>query len=287
MPASAWTVDPDDPRAPPEDVWDALSPAERRWIVDSLPSEFSCSEAQAPEGDAHFRAKTSTREVLDGFFARVGRKVYVACELPVYYPGESHFAPDVLAVVDVATHERKTWVVKDEGKGLDLVIEVLVSGNRRKDLEDNVERYARLGIAEYFIFDRGRIRLHGYRLPDPGSRVYQPILPQGGRYASRVLGLDLRLEETRLRFFSGTAPIPDANELIASLEKMVDDVQVRFTVAAEHAAAATEHAHAADEYARAAVEHARAADERAADAERRLAEALAEIARLTLERSRR
>ena len=272
MPAPVWTVDPTDPRAPPEKIWDALSPAERKQIVDSLPSEFPYSDAQPPEGDAHFKAKTATRDVLDGFFARVGRRVYLACELPVYYPGERYFAPDVFAVVDVPTHERKTWVVKDEGKGLDLAIEVLVSGKRRKDLEDNVERYARLGIAEYFIFDRGRLRLHGYRLADPGARSYQPILPQGGRFASRVLGLELRIEGTKLRFFHGAAAIPDANELISSLEKMVDDVELRVA--------------AAEEQARAAEEQARAADERAEDAERRLAEALAELERLKADRSR-
>ncbi|MFS8069314.1 MAG: Uma2 family endonuclease, partial [Byssovorax sp.] len=242
--APAWTVNPDDPRAPPEDVWEALSPAERKRIVDSLPSEFPYSEAQPPEGDAHFKAKTGTREVLDGYFARVGRRVYVACELPIYYPGERLFAPDVLAVVDVATHERKAWVVKDEGKGLDLAIEVLVSGNRRKDLEDNVERYARLGIAEYFVFDRARLRLHGYRLSQPNARAYQPILPQGGHYASRVLGLDLRIEGTKLRFFHGAAAIPDANELITTLEKMVDDVELRVTAAEERARAAEEQARA-------------------------------------------
>jgi Uma2 family endonuclease len=285
-PGSAWTVDPDDPRAPPEDVWDALSPAERKRIVDSLPSEFPYSEAQPPEGDAHFKAKTATREVLDGYFARVGRRVYLACELPIYYPGESHFAPDVLAVLDVATHEREKWVVKDEGKGLDLVVEVLVSGRRRKDLEENVARYARLGIAEYFVFDRARLRLHGYRLPQPTARVYQPIVPQGGFYASRVLGLDLRIEGTRLRFFHGAAAIPDANELIASLEKMIDEVEPRI-------AAAEEQARAAEEHTRVAEEHTRAADERAdeearlrVEAERRLADALAEIARLEAERSR-
>ena len=271
-PGSAWTVDPDDPRAPPEDVWDALSPTERKRVVDSLPSEFPCSEAQPPEGDAHFKAKTATREVLDGYFARVGRRVYLACELPIYYPGESHFAPDVLAVVDVATHEREKWVVKDEGKGLDLAVEVLVSGRGRKDLEDNVARCARLGIAEYFVFDRARLRLHGYRLPQPTARVYQPIVPQGGFYASRVLGLDLRIEGTRLRFFHGAAAIPDANELIASLEKMIDEVEPRIAAAEEQARVAEMRA---DDEARLR-----------AEAERRLADALAEIARLEAERSR-
>jgi len=292
-PASAWTVDPDDPRAPPEDVWEALSPAERKRIVDSLPSEVPCSQANPPEGDAHFKAKIGTREVLDGFFARVGRRVYVACELPIYYPGESLFAPDVLAVLDVVTHERKSWVVKDEGKGLDLAVEILVSGSRRKDLEENVVRYARLGITEYFVFDRARLRLHGYRLPEAGARTYQPVLPQGGRYASHVLGLDLRIEGTRLRFFSGTAAIPDASELIHSLEKMVDDVELRASLAEERARVAEELTHAAKKQTRVAKKQVRAAkkhaDEEArlrTDAEARLAEALAELARLKAERSR-
>lgn len=305
--APVWTVNPDDPRAPPDEIWDALSPAERKRIVDSLPSEFSWSEAQPPEGDAHFKAKTSAREVLDGFFARVGRKVYVACELPVYYPGERLFAPDVFAVLDVPTHERKSWVVKEEGKGLDLAIEILVSGRRAKDLEENVERYARLGIAEYFVFDRGRLRLNGYRLTGPGARTYQPILPQTGRYTSSVLGLDLRLEGARLRFFSGTAAIPDAGELIISLERMVDDVELRLTAAQEQARVAEDEARTAKEKARAArkqtraekdktrveKEKTRAAQARAedearlrAEAERSLAEAQAEIARLKAERSR-
>lgn len=279
MPASAWRVDPDDPRAPPEEIWNALSPAERKHVVDSLPSEFDFCEAQPPEGDPHFNAKMGAREVLGGFFARVGRPVYLACEMATYYPGEPLFAPDVFAVLDVALHERMSWVVQEEGKGLDLALEIVVAGHRRKDLEKNVERYARLGIAEYFVFDRGRLRLHGYRLPEPGARVYQPILPQGGRYASRVLGLDLCLDETRLRFFSGTAAVLDAGELITSLEKMVGDRELRLTAAEERA----------DEEARLRAEEGRLRVEEGrlrVEAERRLAEALAEIERLKADRSR-
>ena len=83
--------------------------------------------------------------------------MYLACELPVYYPGERMFAPDVIAVMDVEPHSRMRWVVSAEGKGLDFALEVHVAGERRKDLERNVERFARLGIREYFLFDRGRL----------------------------------------------------------------------------------------------------------------------------------
>jgi Uma2 family endonuclease len=271
-PTPLWTVDPDDPRAPPDDVWDAMTPEERKRVVDSLPSEFPVSEAQPPEGDFHWTAKVSAREVLDGYFARTGRRVYVGSELPVYYPGERMFAPDVLAVLDVDVHQRQTWVVRDEGKGLDLAMEIIVSGKRKKDLEHNVQRYARLGIREYFVFDRGRLRLTGYRLPDPGARAYQPILPQMGFYASHVLGLDLRIEGTRLRFHHASAPLPEANELITTLGRMVDDVEQRLQAAEERAA---EEARLREE-----------ADLARAEAERRLAEALAEIERLKAERGK-
>jgi Uma2 family endonuclease len=285
-PAACWTVDPEDPRAPPADVWEAMSPAERRRVVDSLPSELPVSEALPPEGDAHFNAKVGARDVLGGYFARTGRRVYVASELPVYYPGEKMFAPDVIAVLDVEVRERQKWTVLDEGKGLDFAFEVVVSGNRRKDLEENVQRYAQLGIAEYFVFDRAYLRLRGYRLPAPGARAYQPVLAQAGMYSSHVLGLDLRVEGTRLRFYHASAPIPDANELIQSLQRMVDDVEQRMTAAEERAAEEAQ-LRAEEAQLRAEAEQKLAETERRlADVERRLAEASAEVERLRAGRTR-
>ncbi|NUQ74811.1 MAG: Uma2 family endonuclease [Polyangiaceae bacterium] len=294
MAAPAWVIDPDDPRAPPMEVWEALSPVERRRIVNSLPSEFPVSEANPPEGDLHFNAKAGVKYVLGDHFARMGKRVYLACELPVYYPGERMFAPDVMAVVDVETHERQTWVVAEEGKGLDFALEVLVSGNRKKDLEENVERYASLGIPEYFVFDRIRLRLFGYRLPSPGARAYQPILPQGGRFTSRALGLDLRLEGTKLRFYQGLSAVPEANELIASLERMMDDVDARARAAEERAEEETrkreEETRKREEETRKREEETRKREEEARkregetrkreEAERERDEALAEVARL-------
>ncbi|WP_426755543.1 hypothetical protein [Myxococcus sp. Y35] len=44
MPFEPYHVDPDDPRAPPQEIWDALSPEERQRICDSLPSKFTIAE---------------------------------------------------------------------------------------------------------------------------------------------------------------------------------------------------------------------------------------------------
>ena len=209
------------PMAPSQERWDSLTAAEQAEVYAALPGEMTEAEMAPPEGDRHFRPKVATLDALGGYFRRLKRKVYVAAELATYYPNESRFAPDILAVMDVEDHERDKWVVAAEGRGLDWVLEVHVSGDRTKDAEHNVERYAALGIPEYFFFDRSRNALKAYRLASPEARTYTPILPQGGRYASQVLGLDLQLEDDRLRFFAGTAMILSSAELIARLEDLV------------------------------------------------------------------
>jgi Uma2 family endonuclease len=212
--------------APSQEEWDRLSVEERAAVVAALPGEVTDAEMAPPEGDRHFKAKTRALDALRGFFARQRRRIYLAAELPTYYPAEPRFAPDLLAVLDVEDHDRDSWIVSKETKGLDWVLEVHVGGDRKKDAEENVIRYARLGITEYFLYDRARNRLHAYRLA-PGNHAYSAILPQHGLYSSRVLGLDVQVEKDRLRFYAGTALLLESEELIARLEQMLDDVERR------------------------------------------------------------
>jgi len=240
MDVASYVLDPDDPRAPSEAQWAAMDEAEQARVVASLPSDVPRSSP--PEGDAHRLPKTRALEALDEYFRRIGRRVYLSSELPVYYPDEVMFAPDLLAVLDVETHERQSWVVSHEKRGLDLVLEVHVSGDARKDAERNVERYARLRIPEYFTFEPTRGRLLGHRLKDDES-TYTPIVPQHGRWPSRVLQLDLSVDRRRLRFYHGSAALPDARELIDRLSTMVDDTVGR---AEEQAGRAEEQAQRAE-----------------------------------------
>jgi Uma2 family endonuclease len=275
----AWIVDPDDPRAPPMEIWERMTEAERQRVVDELPSEFPASEARPPEGDPHTEAVYDARTALRRFFGQTRRGIYVGTNLPVYYPGEAMFSPDVLAVLDVPAHPRSSWMVAKEGKGLDLALEILVLGHRRKDTVRNVAYYASLGIKEYFVFDRPRLRLAGYRLRE-GERTYQQLVPQHGRFESQTLGLSLGVEQERLRFYVGDAAIPAAPDLIEKLEGFVDDMEARLAAAERRA---EEEGERAEELARRlATETQRAEDEkrRAEDAERRLREALAEVERL-------
>lgn len=283
--SDTYYVDPADPRAPSQAEWDRMTPVERERVVAMLPSEDSL-ELMPPEGDPHWNAKADARRTLEAFFRRTGRKVYLSSELSVYYPGEPRFAPDVLAVLDVEPHDRTKWVVTTEGKGLDLVIEVHHQGDPVKDYETNVVRYARLGIAEYFIFDRGKLTLHGYRLPKVASarkgrgRGYQRILPQQGRYTSEVLGLDLMVVESKMRFFVGMAPLPEAEELIAKFGSMLDDVIIHQQDAEQRAEIEAKRAEIETKRADTAEKRARKEAKRADTAERLLAEARATIEKL-------
>ena len=265
------------PQAPSQEVWDRLSEAERRAVVNSLPNEVTDAEMSPPEGDAHFLAKVRAFDALDGFFRRKGRNVYLACELPIYYPDAPRFAPDLLAVLDVDPHERMKWLVTAEGKGLDFVLEVHVGGDRRKDTETNVARYASLGIPEYFIYDRAKQALHGYSLIAPGARRYTRIVPQGGVLSSRILGLELGIESDRLRFYTAMAPLPESPELVSRLQQMMLQVESRADDEARLRQEAEERAAKAEERA------ARAADEVATtknEADRQVAELRAELDRL-------
>ena len=272
-------VDPNDPRAPTEAQWAAMTPEERKRVVAALPNEVPL-ELFMPEGDPHRLAKARAIGALDAFFKKIGRKGYLSSELAVYYPGEPRFAPDVLAVVDVEPHERMRWVVSDEGKGLDVVLEVHVSDEWEKDFEANRKRYARLGIPEYFLFDRTRDRLFGWRLTTASARVYEVMVPQLGRLTSQVLGLDLAMDRDRLRFYFGTAPLPEAEELVARLEIMVGElVERRERAEQEQEQARREREDERRERERAEKERESERREREA-AQRRVAELEAELAKL-------
>jgi hypothetical protein len=266
-------------RAPTVEEWARMTPAERTRLVDSLPEdevEIYCE----PEGDLHEWAVDSAKHVLRRFFRGAGRRIYLAANMGVWYPGQPSFAPDIFAVLDVdPTPPRSKWVVSAEGKGLDWVLEVVVLGDRRKDLGRNVRWYADLGIPEYFVYDRGRQQLSGYRLPGPDARSYEPIRRQSGLLPSLVLGLGLVLDEGRLRFYYAAARLEEDDELSVRLERMAEEQAQRAEEQAQRAEAekqrAEEQAQRAEaEKQRAEAEKQRAeAEEQRAEAEKQRAEA--------------
>ncbi len=218
------------PTVPTVEVWRAMTPDARMRFQVEVNTAVTAAAQLMSEGQPHKKAKSRTIDALGLHFKTIGRTIYLAEELSVLYPGEKAFAPDILAVLDVEQvedDERMSWVVADEGKGVDLVIEVLHKGNRDKDLVENVDRYAQVGISEYFIYDRLRQQVRGYRLPTPKAGRYQPIMPQLGHYRSGVLGLDLAVIGNTLRFLSGEATLPISADLIDRLQGMVANLETK------------------------------------------------------------
>jgi Uma2 family endonuclease len=99
--------------------------------------------------------------------------------------------PDVFVVLDVPRRERKSWVVWEEGKAPDVVIELLSESTAQFDKQEKKTIYQdRLRVPEYFWFDPfNREDLAGFSLRDG---VYEPIQADTpGKLISRQLNLAL------------------------------------------------------------------------------------------------
>lgn len=232
-PPAAKPLAPPIPVTPSEERWREMTPAQREQFVVQVNVAMSDPLNVMSEGRPHKKAKSRALDMLGLHFRAMGRHVFLAEEFAVLYPNTMAFTPDVMAVLDVEEpedDERSAWVVAEEGKGLDWVLEVLWAGDRKKDLEENVIRYASLGIPEYFVYDQKQQRILGYRLA-AGTKRYQPILAQAGLYRSNVLGIDLAIVGRTLKFFHGMAELYDTRHLIERLEGIVQNLQERAELA--------------------------------------------------------
>ena len=110
-------------------------------------------------------------------------------------------SPDVYVVVGAPAHLRDTYLLWNEPKGPDFVLEVTSASTRRADERRKRDVYAALGVSEYFLYDpRAEYLtppLQGYRLR---AGAYRPLPSvtvlsnRGVAVASEVLGLELRDE---------------------------------------------------------------------------------------------
>ena len=98
--------------------------------------------------------------------------------------------PDFFVVQGVERGERKSWVMWEEAKGPDLVIELLSDSTAERDKNEKMLIYQdRLRVPEYFLYDPFSGELSGYTLRDG---KYQPVAPDAeGRFVSGQLGLSL------------------------------------------------------------------------------------------------
>jgi len=213
------------------------------------------------ETDIHRDEMASAIFVLADRF-RGQNDVYVAGNLLVYYEEgnpKARFSPDVFVIRGVPNRQRRVYKLWEEQQAPGFVLEVSSRGTWLEDFGNKKALCARLGVAEYFLYDPEADYLHpslqGFRL-DGGE--YRHIRPgSGGGLRSKALGLILRLDGLRLRFFDAQtgARLPRPEELARAIE--------------------------ASDRARVEADRARAEADRArAEAEARLAAAEAELEKL-------
>ena len=149
----------------------------------------------------HFGSPGSTLVAGDRFIAtRTGRPLPSGAALRL---------PDLLIAFDVdpaAYRARNGYLIEEQGKAPDFVLEVASPSTASKDIGEKRADYEALGIAEYWRFDETGEH-HGERLA--GDRLvggsYAAVevreLPGGGlEGVSEALGLLLRWEEGELRW---------------------------------------------------------------------------------------
>ncbi len=101
--------------------------------------------------------------------------------------------PDVFYVGGVdGNPERERWVVWEEGRYPEVIVELLSPSTAKKDRTTKKDLYAQVfQTPEYFLQDPDQVTLEGFRL---AGGLYRPIEPNAqGRLWSEQLGLELGL----------------------------------------------------------------------------------------------
>jgi Uma2 family endonuclease len=171
-------------------------------------------EVEYPSGDGkpmaeteiHLEAMIDCIQVLKDHFT-AQPNVYVGGNLLLYYVRgnrRKHISPDVLVTVGVPKQPpRDYYLVWNEGKAPDFVIEITSKSTKQEDKKKKFEIYRDiLKVSELFLFDPTEDyldpALQGFRL---ARGNYVPIKPIAGRLPSRIVGLHLERDGTKLRLF--------------------------------------------------------------------------------------
>ena len=167
------------------------------------------------ETEFHAACMVYAASALRLWFRKNGRDdVYVGSNNFLYYErGDRRavVAPDVYVVLGAPAGLRDTYMLWNEPKGPDFVLEVTSKITRRDDERRKRRLYAALGVSEYFLYDPRAEwlvpPLQGWRLHEGTYRRAPAVTLLSNRaaaVASEVLGIELRDEldahaERRLR----------------------------------------------------------------------------------------
>lgn len=160
--------------------------------------------------------------------------VYVSGNVLIFYEEGNkrrHISPDVFVVKGVSNGMRPNYLLWEEGKGPDVVIEVTSKTTRAEDVKKKYALYQdRLGVREYFLFDPTedylQPSLQGFRRV---SGEFRPIRAVSSRLPSKVLGLHLERSGEYLRLWNPATGQwePTRNERLWAEEKRTEAERIR------------------------------------------------------------
>ena len=148
---------------------------------------------------------------LKTFFRERVPDAFAASDLLIYprrHDLRASVAPDVFVAFGAGDHARLSYKLWEGEPVPAFVLEVLSGTTADKDLGEKRDKYAAMGVREFWVFDpfgrRIRDRVAGYRLR---AGRYRPIppLPSARGCASDVLGLEFRAEGDNLRIHDPVA----------------------------------------------------------------------------------
>jgi Uma2 family endonuclease len=218
-------------------------------------NDYPTWSPEVPESELHRNLMWDLIAMLKLFFT--GQQVFATGDLLVFYePGNRrrHVSPDVWVARGVSPHLRDNYLIWEEPRGPEFVIELTSRSTANVDRTTKFDLYRDvLRVREYFLFDpRGEYlepTLQGFRLR---AGQYQPIRPRAGRLPSQVTGLHLEADGQTLRLWN-----PETQSWLLTPAERIEAEVERAEAEAERAEAEAERAESAEERAESAEERVR------------------------------
>ena len=234
-----------------------MTPAELEALGIEWPpteDELPCDDGMPMETQRHALQMQLLIDPLRLFWAD-RTDAYVGGNMFIYFSLEQarhqdFRGPDFFAVLGVPKRERKSWVVWQEGKGPDVVIELLSESTAAQDKGEKKDIYQdRLRVPEYFWFDPFTAEWAGFTLRNRG---YEPLTEDGqGRLISQCLELalvrwdgvyqDVEARWLRWATLEG-ALLPTPQEVATETQQQAAEAQQQATEAQQQVAEAQQQA---------------------------------------------
>ncbi|MDE0421119.1 MAG: Uma2 family endonuclease [Gammaproteobacteria bacterium] len=214
-------------------------------VTPSDPVEYPTRDGRpVAETDLHYLRLAGAAYGLRKFLADRD-DVYVGSNLMVFdEPGNPrrHLSPDVFVAFGVRRGSRDLFKIWEE-KPPSFVLEITSKTTRREDERTKRQRYAQLGVPEYFLYDpRGewvKPPLQGFTLQGRRyRRMTECVLPNGKRgLECKTLALYLWLRDGELRLYEPVSgrdlPTPEEEGAARELAEERLDAAVGTAKAAE------------------------------------------------------